>query len=283
VTEWDIVSGVGLTALGAAAARAIESCRPDGLVNDPYAAAFVRAAHSPGPMAVTPAEADADPAFPWQSLATYVGVRSRFLDEYLEAAGLRQVTIIGAGLDARAFRLDWPPGTTLREIDAPRVLEFKDSVLRAQDALPRCDRRLVPSDLREDWPAALREVEFDPVRPTAWLTEGLMYYLDDETAESLLDRVHTLSAPGSRIAIEHHPDVSQIQNESFVREGNKRVDFDLPGLWASERFDPASWLSGRGWTVTAVTAADVAVGYGRPLDDGMPAMRGTTLIIAIRS
>jgi methyltransferase (TIGR00027 family) len=246
----------------------------------------VRAAHPPWPVPVTPAEADAETAFPWRAMTTYVGARSRFFDEYLVAggsAGIRQAVILGAGLDARAFRLDWPPGTTVHEIDAPRVLEFKDSVLRSHGALPRCERRLVPRDLRGDWPSALRDAGFDPARPAAWLAEGLLAYLDEETKESLLAGAHELSAPGSRIAIEHQPDIARMRDESFVRESNKRLDFDLPDLWPAGSFDPVSWLAGHGWMVTVAPITDVAEGYGRPLDDTMPVMRAAVLITALRS
>jgi methyltransferase (TIGR00027 family) len=286
MADWDIVSGVGVTALGVAASRAIESSRPGGLVNDPYAALFVRAAHPPWPVPVTLAEAEAETSFPWQAMTTYMGARSRFFDEYLAAsgtAGIRQATILGAGLDARAFRLDWPPGATVHEIDAPRVLEFKDSVLRASGALPSCERRVVPLDLRGDWPSALREAGFDPARPTAWLAEGLLPYLDEETKESLLTRVHELSAPGSRLAIEHQPDIARMRDESFVRESRKRLDFDLTDLWPAGGFDPVDWLTGRDWAVTVAPITDIAAGYRRPLDDTMPVMRAAVLITARRS
>jgi O-methyltransferase involved in polyketide biosynthesis len=95
--------------------------------------------------------------------------------------------------------------------------------------------------------------------------------------------MRALSVPGSQIVIEHNLDASQIREESFVREAKGRVNFDLPGLWASESFDPADWLGRRGWTVSTAMVTDVAAGYGRPLDDGMPAMLGATLITAIRS
>jgi methyltransferase (TIGR00027 family) len=138
-----------------AAGRAIETHRHGGLVTDPYAEAFVRAAGSPVPMPTRP-DADEDPTMAWEFMATYLGVRSRFFDEFLgsaAAAGLDQVVLLAAGLDTRAFRLGWQPGTTVYELDAPKVLQFKDRVLTEQRAQPRCQRRTVAVDLREDWPA----------------------------------------------------------------------------------------------------------------------------------
>src|SRR5580693_3534194 len=227
-TDWDIVSGVGITALGAAAMRAMEGYHAEPLVRDPYAAGFVEAVAGrlPRPMPVTPEEAAGDPDFPWPGMAHYVAVRSRSFDDFFAAAagaGLRQAVILGAGLDTRAFRLDWMPGTTVYEIDAPMVLAFKDSVLAGQGAVPRCDRRTVAADLRADWPAAVREAGFNPAEPTAWLAEGLLPYLSDELMESLLGHVHKLSAPGSRIAADHMPGGISAIGGSLGREVANRA------------------------------------------------------------
>lgn len=283
MTDWDIVTGLGITALGAAAARAIESSGPDALVDDPYAAAFIRAAQPPTPVPVTAAEADADPKFPWHQMATYTAVRSRFFDEFFRTAGLGQTVIVAAGLDTRAYRLDWPPRATVYEVDAPLVLEFKDRVLREQNARPRCQRRTVASDLRGDWITGLRQAGFDPSRPTAWLAEGLLPYLPDDAQDSLLSSIHELSAPGSHIAIEHSPDVSTMKSEPGIREAATRVDFDLADLWPSDqRHDPAAWLAGHGWTVTIGSIASIGDGYGRSLNDQMTSMRSALLITAVR-
>lgn len=185
--QWDILSGVGITALLVAACRAIETHRPDSLVNDPYAEVFVAAADSPVPLP-TRSRGDEDFAIPWASMATYMGVRSRFFDEFFAAAcatGVEQVVLLAAGLDARAFRLDWRPATTVYELDAPKVLQFKDGILAQQAARPRSHRRTVPADLREDWPTALRQAGFDRGRPTAWLAEGLLPFLPDDAKDSL--------------------------------------------------------------------------------------------------
>jgi methyltransferase (TIGR00027 family) len=273
---WDIVSGVGVTALGTAAMRAMEGYQAEPLVRDPYAAAFVRAAAGqlPRPVPATPEEAAADPDFPWPGMAHYVAVRSRFFDDFLAAAagaGLRQVVILAAGLDTRAFRLDWTPGTTVYEIDALKVLAFKNSVLARQGATARCDRRTVTADLRADWPAAVKEAGLDPAAPTAWLAEGLFPYLTDETMDFLLSRVHKLSAPGSRIAADHLPGGTSAIGGSLEREIKSRASEELTTIWiASQQHDPASWLLGHGWTTDVTQAFRAASAYGRPMTDVQP-------------
>jgi methyltransferase (TIGR00027 family) len=275
-TDWDIVSGVGITALGAAAMRAMEGYHAEPLVRDPYAAGFVDAAAGqlPGPMAVTPEEAAADPDFPWPGMAHYVAVRSRFFDDFFAAAagaGLRQTVILAAGLDTRAFRLDWMPGATVYEIDAPMVLAFKDAVLARQGAVPRCDRRTVTTDLRANWPAAVRKAGFDPAAPTAWLAEGLFPYLADEAMDVLLGRIHELSAPGSRITADHMPGGTSAIGGSLAQEIASRASEELTTIWiADQQHDPASWLLGHGWTASVSRVSWVAGAYGRPMTDLQP-------------
>jgi len=274
--SWDIVSGVGVTALGTAAMRAMEGHQAEPLVRDPYATAFVEAAAGqlPGKMAVTPEDAAADPDFPWTSLGLYVAVRSRFFDDSLASAagaGVRQVVILAAGLDTRAFRLDWLPGTTVYEIDAPMVLAFKDSVLAAQGAAARCERRPVTADLRADWPPALKEAGFDPAAPTAWLAEGLLPYLPDEAMDSVLGHVHKLSAPGSRITADHIPGGTSAIGGSLEREIKIRSSEDLTAIWAAnQQYDPASWLLVHGWTASVSQASWAGGAYGRPMTDVQP-------------
>jgi methyltransferase (TIGR00027 family) len=161
--------------------RALESARPDRLFEDPlaqtFADAFPRPPGSPGP---------AGGSAPSTRLALQIVVRTRFYDEYLVAAtegGCRQVVLVGAGLDTRAFRLAWPAGTVVYELDLPEVIEAKASVLARAGARPQSDRRVVSVDLRQDWGTALVDAGFDGTSPTAWLIEGVLVYLDAAEAE----------------------------------------------------------------------------------------------------
>src|SRR6185437_9179966 len=135
-----------------------------------------------------------------------VAVRTRFCDDYLLAAarsGCRQIVLLAAGLDARAFRLAWPEGSRVWEIDMPGVFAFKERVLANRGATPVCERTIIPADLRGDWPHLLTGTGFDPAQPAAWLVEGLLMYLDERERDLLMDRVGTLSGAGSRIALDH--------------------------------------------------------------------------------
>jgi methyltransferase (TIGR00027 family) len=228
----------------------------------------------------------------------YVAVRSRFFDEFLAAAvsaggaapagtaGIRQVVILAAGLDTRALRLEWPAGMTVYEVDAPLVLSFKEQVLRDGGARPRSARRLVATDLRGDWPTALRGAGFDPARPTGWLAEGLLMYLPDRDKASLLATVHGLSARGSWLAVEHivSPRITVASNEAFV-EAARRTAFDVnvDTLWHGGRdYDPASWLGDSGWSVDVSPIAATAEEYGRALSPTLPEAMLTAILVTAR-
>lgn len=277
------LSGVGKTALGVAAVRARESGRPDRLFDDPYAKAFLDAAPR-----VLPDEpvSDRDLAA-WGPMASVGAVffahgvlRTRFFDDYLlaaTAAGCEQVVLLAAGLDTRAFRLAWPDGVRLFEMDLPDVLDFKQRVLADRAARPRCARVIVPADLRASWPPELVVAGFREAAPTAWLAEGLLIYLSaDETAE-LLTAVGELSAPGSRLAFENG---GMASDSLLARVRAMPAMAEYTALWRGGLgTNTPSWLADHGWHVHTHDRAAVAAAYGRPdLDAGSGAF-----LTAVRS
>jgi methyltransferase (TIGR00027 family) len=288
--DWGVANGVGFTALAAAGCRAIETLRDPPLIHDPYAAAFVRAASVPVQVPITPQAADADATFPWSLTGAYIAVRTRYFDDYMAgamAAGIRQVVIMAAGLDTRAFRLDWPQGTSVFDLDAPLVLGFKDRVLSDAGATPRCTRRALATDLRQDWPGALGGAGFDPSRPAAWLAEGLLLYLPDRAKAALLSSVNDLSAPGSLLAIEQvRIDASQDGNAAFTEAAGRtaaEIDIDLDTLWARDQgYDPAAWLREARWRSDVTSLVSAAQGHGRPLPPDAPEGMLTSLLITAR-
>jgi methyltransferase (TIGR00027 family) len=271
--QWDIVSGVGITALGVAAARAVESSRPDRLVHDPYAAGFVAAAGLPMRVPVQWPENGTDLSEPAAMVirdSTFTGLRTRLFDDLLAEAtrtGLVQFVLLAAGLDTRAYRLSWPSGTRVYELDQPRVLEFKERVLREAGAEARCTRRPVPVDLRDDWPAALRSAGFDPGTPTGWLAEGLLPYLSPETEARLLVHIHDLSTVDSRLGLDRTTDASGILRDGGL-DALRGGDVDMTALVdATQRPTPATLLAAHDWSVTEETAQAAAGRYQRTLID----------------
>lgn len=283
--QWDIVSGVGATALAVASARALESARTDALIHDPYAPAFLEAAHSAMPLPASPEElgghaAGASGATGMAGAAgeamrdlvsEYLGVRSRVFDDFLgEAAargGVRQFVILASGLDTRPFRLPWPPGVRCFELDQPLVLDFKLRVLREENAEPRCAHTPVPVDLRDDWAGALEAAGFDTSVPTAWLAEGLLPYLSPEDEERLFKEIDRLSPTGSRIAVEHGTDIGKVTaDDPRMHALSRELDIDLASLLPEgHKRSPEEQLTALGWRHETRTAHESAARFDRDL------------------
>jgi methyltransferase (TIGR00027 family) len=261
------LGGVSDTALGAAEMRAEESRRSDRLLDDPFAAAFVAAAPPLFPDVPSLAD-DADLAALVEAGISGVAVRTRFFDEYLEAvcaAGCRQVVLLAAGLDTRAFRLDWPNGVQLFELDLPEVFAFKEQVLAKEGARPRCDRRVVPVDLRGDWPHSLTASGFQPTRVSAWVAEGLLVYLSGEDAARLLTAVGDLSAHESRVSFDH-----DIPGQASTLRQAQEIDgmAEVAAMWHGGLTEhPAQWLDEHGWHADSIARDTLARSYGRDLVD----------------
>ena len=164
-----------------------------------------------------------------------MAVRTRYFDEFFAQgakAGIRQAVILASGLDARAYRLRWPSGTTVYEIDQPQVIEFKTATLAQLGATPTVNHLVVAIDLRQDWPAALRQAGFDADRPTAWIAEGLLGYLPPDARDRLLDNITALSAEGSRFAADAVPKLPQPEQAHF----RQRIQA-LIQSWRNHGFD----------------------------------------------
>jgi methyltransferase (TIGR00027 family) len=289
---WDLATTVGATATMVAAGRARATNAAQPLIDDPFAEPLVRAVGidfftrwASGELAA----ADVDiPGAPWgmQPMTDLLAARTRYFDAFVISAtgsGIRQVVILASGLDARGYRMSWPADTAVYEIDLPDVLSFKSATLADMGAAPLADVRVVPVDLRHDWPAALRAAGFDPDRPSAWLAEGLLPFLPPEAQDRLLDDIGTLSAPGSRLATEvvasRDADADAAQNDEDKpldvvtqrwRENGFDVDFGDLG-YAGARPDVAEYLDARGWQSVRTPVDEVFVAAGLvplPVVDG---------------
>ena len=292
---WDLASSVGATATMVAAARAVDTEDVNPIINDPFAAPLVRAVGIDFftrvvDGQVTPADVGETGNAELQTETDSLAVRTRFFDEFFlnaAAAGIGQAVILAAGLDARAYRLAWPPGTVVYEVDQPKVVEFKTATMARLGAEPTTERRTVSIDLREDWPTALRESGFDDTKPAAWSAEGLLMYLPPEAQDRLFDHITALSAPGSQLATEYHPDTGPTMAERGRamndRWANLGCDVDLSGLfYEGERNNVAEYLGDRGWQVAARARRELFSDYGRPFptDEALAAFRNIVSVIA---
>lgn len=205
--DWTVSDSVGLSAVVNCSARAVESDRPDGLINDPLAARFVHAVRIPTTLPTQVDELKGSGAAGAMVASRFGGIRARVMDDFLlaaNAAGVEQAVIFSPGFDTRAYRLDWPSEMDFYEVEQPGLLDLKAKVLREARAEPRCARHAVGVDPRRDeWEFSLRGAGFDATRPTAWVAEGILLYLSAQGEADLFTAVHKLSAPGSRLAMQY--------------------------------------------------------------------------------
>jgi methyltransferase (TIGR00027 family) len=278
--SWDLASSVGVTATFVAARRALASRGPEPLIDDRFAEPLVRAVgHGFCTRLLDGEIAWDDATFSEQQVLEQITVRTRFFDDFFldaAAAGLRQAVILAAGLDARGYRLAWPAGTVVFEIDQPKVIEFKTTTLAGLGAAPIGEWRAVGIDLRDDWPTALRESSFDIDQPTAWIAEGLLMYLPPEAQNRLLDNVTLLSAPGSRIATEQVPDMSALidQRSRAWLQRWRLYGLDIDGselVWDGKRSDVGEYLTTNGWQVSVHPTRELyaANGFDFPGDEAV--------------
>ncbi|WP_460356604.1 class I SAM-dependent methyltransferase [Mycobacterium sp. ZZG] len=293
--SWDPASSVGATATMVAAGRAAASAAPDPLIDDPFAAPLVRAVGLDFFTKMLDGELDMS-QFPdasperVQAMIDGMAVRTRFFDDCCAAAaaaGVTQVVILASGLDARAYRLRWPAGTVVYELDQPKVIEFKTRTLAGLGAAPTAIHRPVAVDLRHDWPAALRAAGFDAAEPTAWLAEGLLIYLPPEAQDRLFDQITALSAPESRIATEYAPGIVAF-DESKARAMSEPLrehglDLDMPSLvYPGPRNSALDYLSSHGWTVTGAPQRELFTRYGRPAPPDVADPLGEIVYVSAR-
>jgi methyltransferase (TIGR00027 family) len=281
---WDLATSVGATATMVAAARAIASKGDEPLIDDRFAEPLVRAVGvdfltkwATGDLAAADID-DEESGWKLEHMPVAMAVRTRFFDSFFREAaqaGIRQAVILASGLDARAYRLDWPAGMTVFEVDQPEVITFKTTTLAELGAQPTTDRRTVAIDLRHNWPAALIDAGFDRSQPTAWIAEGLLGYLPPEAQDRLLDNISVLSADGSRLATEAIPDMSDVDHDK-AREMMRRAtekwrahgfDLEFSELgYEGDRNDVADYLNTLGWRSVGKPMSQLLA------DNGLPAI-----------
>lgn len=289
--RWDLATSVGATATMVAAQRALSSAEK--LIEDPYAAPLVRAVGIDVYVRLVNGEIPVgeESEFDPQRMARGMACRTRFYDQFFRDAtrgGIGQVVILASGLDARAYRLPWPAGTAVYEVDMPEVIEFKTLALRDLGAEPTAERRTVAVDLRDDWAGALRAAGFDPQAPAAWSAEGLLVYLPDEAQDALFDNITALSASGSRLAFEFVPDTAVFADERWrahhdrMSELGFEIDFnDL--VYHGQRSHILDHLAQRGWRTSSQTVKELhaANGFVYPDDDAADAFADVTYSSAV--
>jgi methyltransferase (TIGR00027 family) len=239
----ELLKSVADTSRIMAAIRAVENERVDRLFRDPFAA---KLAGEDTIIKVLPKiQENENKGIP------YVAVRTKYFDDWLMSLTdqIKQIVLLGAGLDTRAFRLNLPPDIHFYELDQENVIEYKNSVLQCFS--PNCHRHTIVTDLRESWSKKLISSGFQIEQPTAWLIEGVFYYLTEEEVKNLLEKINQLSSKKSYLAAD------------FISEATLKTDDDLAQYWQFGCNNPQSFLSNYGWQSLVVQPCDSSVNCGR--------------------
>lgn len=250
---------LGATAHWTASVRALESEREDRLFSDPWAAALAGPEGQAWITSRTP-----DSVLP-------IVLRTRYFDDFLQRItrehSIRQVVLLAAGLDTRAFRLPWPAQTHLFELDQPAVLAYKEQVLQAAGAQPGCARTAIPADLTQPWQQSLvagfdtaQPKGFNPAQPSGWLLEGFLFYLPNESLTRILTEVSALAAPGSWLGFD-------IINTHVLTSPWTKAWVEMQArsgaAWVGTLDDPLTFLAGLGWKAGLTQAGAEDANHGR--------------------
>ncbi|WP_250123447.1 SAM-dependent methyltransferase [Chroococcidiopsis sp. CCMEE 29] len=235
---------VSFTAKVMAAARAIETQRPDALFIDPFAEQLAGADAIQA--AIPRLEEYEKRGRPFSS------VRTRFFDDFLMNCShdVRQVVLLGAGMDTRAFRLNWKAGTHIYEIDHSDVLHYKESVLAGIH--PHCTRHSICADLKESrWSQLLLEQGYQSSEPSIWLLEGFLYYLNSTEVHNLLTKLKNMTILGSWFG-------TDVINSVVLNGPDEWAKY-----WQSSCDHPESFLANYGWKATAIQPGEKGASFGR--------------------
>ncbi len=243
---------LGATARWTAAVRAKESAREDHLFYDPWAAAL---AGKEGEAWIEARSEDS---------VVPIVLRTRFFDDSLQRMalqdGIRQVVLMAAGLDTRAFRLSWPVGTRLFELDQSPVLKYKEQILHSAGVQPACERQAIEVDLTAPWQERLIQAGFDPGRPSGWLLEGFLFYLPGESLARILDEVTGMAAPGSWLGFDI---VNSITLTSPWTRQWVEMQANSGAPWIGALDDPEGFLAARGWQASLTHPGEEGANFGR--------------------
>ncbi|WP_367130782.1 MULTISPECIES: SAM-dependent methyltransferase [Streptomyces] len=230
---------VSYTSQWTAAARALESERSDALFVDPLARALAE-----------PKGFELLDHYGGGGLVEFVAVRTRYLDDAINDAvkkGIRQVVLIAAGMDTRAYRLSLPDDVTVYEVDHQALIDEKEKRLaQLGSPAPTVTLQRVGADLAGDWSASLRAAGFDTTLPTLWIPEALLFFLTEEQSATLMRTFAANSAPGSQVAVD-------ILSKALLRSPATQIflsslnEDGIPWLFGTD--EPEEFMAGTGWTV----------------------------------
>jgi methyltransferase (TIGR00027 family) len=219
-------------------------------------------------------------------LADHLELRTRALDEITAQAaaeGSRQLVILGAGLDARAWRMTALAESTVFEVDHPSTQAYKRARAASLSLRARALRFVGVDFERDRLDERLAAAGHKTSELTTWLWEGVTPYLTPAAIDATLDVIAARSAPGSLLAMTYNDaalgavpaPLRALVRPAFVALGE-------PLLGLMRRAEATERVSSRGFTVEHDEgSAELALRFGLPLSVAARAV-ATERVLAAR-
>jgi len=234
------------TSIGTCWLRALEADKheTERLVYDPFARRLCgEAAAGPGTTWIHSSD------LPMEFWIDMMAVRTRWGDDAIALAGTKQLVILGAGLDSRAWRLVALKDLPVFEIDFPEVQDAKKNLLSGVD--PLANLHSVSTNLAvDDWGKALLASGFHPELPSTWLLEGLTGYLTTGELRTLFQQIGTLSSSTSSLIA------------TFTGAGSGHTT-DMHRTIYKDKKEVEDLMAEQGWHGPALDFQDLAAKHGR--------------------
>lgn len=180
----------------------------------------------------------------------YIDLRERYFDTIIQesvAGGSRQVVSLGAGFDTRCLRLPELKSGSVRlfETDRPDTILEKAAVLKSRLGRLPAGLTLIPLDLNSEGLESIRAHGFDPLLPTTFVMQGLLFYLPKETVSSVLGAIRRDMSDGSLLAFDSCSTLMVRPNDEIpgISVGIRRLaEMGEPLLFAMDAPEMERWL-----------------------------------------
>jgi methyltransferase (TIGR00027 family) len=153
-------------------------------------------------------------------LLDHIEMRTRAIDTAVRegvAAGATQLVLLGAGLDARAWRMPELAGVRVFEVDHPSTQAYKRARIGARVPDAREVRFVSVDFARDSLEDELLRAGHDPDETSFWIWEGVTPYLPLEATRATLSAIAARSAPGSRLAVTYATPLATPLGPTFTR------------------------------------------------------------------
>ncbi|KAH3759542.1 SAM-dependent methyltransferase [Pelomyxa schiedti] len=215
------------------------------------------------------------PSIPGWSLFESIVLRTLFFDKAVldavrglgngsSGASTVQVVLLASGMDTKAYRLDWPTGVHIFEVDFEDVLQYKTQVIAKAGITSRASAHACISAnlLSDDWVSKLISTSFCPTVPSVIVIEGLSMYLTESDVTSVIQKVSALAVKNSVLVVDLYQSAEPTTPEGMEQVAKIRAYFEQMGATIGGlKGSPSQFLESHGWNVDYTNPSNTKVFY----------------------